>query len=86
MPLWRGLVQLLRLATKKHNNDNNDKAMSTSNDGRYGNGDGNGDGDSNGNDAAAPANSYNLDEDNVGNSRTKIGRRQLDNDNRTTKM
>ncbi len=29
MPLWRGLVQLLRFAAKEHNNDNADKATLT---------------------------------------------------------
>ncbi len=51
-------------------------------DGRDGDGDGNGKGD--GDDAAAATNSDDVNDDDGGNSRMAIGRRQLDVDNGTT--
>jgi hypothetical protein len=49
-------------------------------------GDGDGNGDSNGDDTAATADSYDVDEDDGGNSRTVIGQQKLDEDNRMTMM
>jgi hypothetical protein len=69
MPLWHGLVQLLQLAAKGKDYNNDDKVMPTKqrwqsdvdNEGDNGNGgDGNGDGDSN--DAATAANGNNVDD------------------------
>jgi hypothetical protein len=58
------------------------------NEGDGGNGNGNcdGNGNGNGNDAAATTDGNNVNEDNSGDSRTMIGRWQLDDNNRTTRM
>ena len=85
-----GLVQLLRLAAKKHDDTTMMKQCHQSNvddDGDDGDGgDGDGNGNSNGNDAAAAANGNDVDDDDGSNSRMAIGQRQLDNGNGTTMM
>jgi hypothetical protein len=84
MPLWHGLVQLLRLAAKEHNDDGNDKATSTKqrqqsnvdndgNNGDGGDGDGDGDGKGDGNDSAAITNAGDVNDNNGSNLRMAIG-------------
>jgi hypothetical protein len=87
-----GLVQLLRLAAKEHNDTTMTKQRRRSNvddDGNNSNGgdsgnDGNGDG--NGDDATAAADGNNVNDDNSGISRTAIGRWLLDGNDGTTMM
>ncbi len=87
-----GLVQLLRLAAKKHKDTTMTKQRCRSNidnDGNDGDGgdsgnDGNGDG--NGDNSTAAANGDDIDDDDSGVSGTTIGRQQLDDDNGTTTM
>jgi hypothetical protein len=87
-----GLVQLLRLAAKKHNNTTMMKKHRQSNvdgggndgDGRDSSDDGNGDG--NGDNAVTTADGDNVYDDNSGILRMAIGRQRLDNDNGRTTM
>ncbi len=86
------MVQLLRLAAKKHDDTTMTKQRCQSgvdNDGNNGNGgdsgdDGNGDGD--GDNSAAAANGDDVDDDDRGVLRTAIERRRLDDDNGRTMM
>ncbi len=87
-----GLVQLLRLAAKKHEDTTMTKQCRRSdvdddgNDGDGGDSFDDGDGDGDGDDAAAAANGDDVDDDISGVLRTAIGRRQLDDDDGTTTM
>ncbi len=89
---WSGLVQLLRLAAKKHNDTTMTKQRCQSgvdNDGNNGDGgdsgnDGNGDGD--GDDSAATANGDDVDDNNSSVMRMAIGRRRLDDNDGTVTM
>jgi hypothetical protein len=88
----RGLVQLLQLAAKEHDNTTMMKQRCRSNfnnDGKDGDGgnsgnDGNGDGD--GDDATAAADGDDVNDNNSGILRMAIGQRRLDNNDGTTTM
>ncbi len=98
MSLWRGLVQLLRLAAKERDNDNNDEAMSmkqqsdVNNDSNKGNGgdsngnsngSGNGNGNGNGDGNDAAATANGND---IDDDECGIQGRRLDDGNRMTTM
>ncbi len=86
------MVQLLRLAAKKHDNTTMTKQCRQSgvnddgNDGNGGDSGNDGNGEGNGDDSAATADGDNVDDDDSGVSRTAIGRRRLDNNDGTTTM
>jgi hypothetical protein len=88
----RGLVQLLRLAAKKHDDTTMTKQRCRSgvdddgNDGDGGDSGDDGDGDGDGDDSAAAADGDDVDDDDRGVSRTAIGRRRLDDDDGMTTM
>jgi hypothetical protein len=87
-----GLVQLLRLAAKEHDDTTMTKQRRRSDvdddgdDGDGGDSGDDGDGDGDGDDATAAADGDDVDDDDSGVLRTAIGRRRLDDDDGTTTM
>jgi hypothetical protein len=87
-----GLVRLLRLAAKKHEDTTMTKQHHQSgvdddgDDGNGGDSGDDGDGDGDGDKPAAAADGDNVNDNDSGVSRTAIGRRRLDNDDGTMTM